>query len=65
MVWEPVPIFRAFLQYGIWPNQLTELVHLRDTLVSDEAGKQYNMTVPTKGIWGTASVGGRNRDRLA
>lgn len=33
------------------------------TQVSHESGKNLEMVVPSKGIWGTASIGGSNIDR--
>ena len=60
VAWEPIPIFRAFVEAGLALNNLTHRVHLRSNVVSDVGGKSIQMTVPQRGIWGTASVGGLN-----
>ena len=62
VAWEPIPIFRAFVEAGLALNNLTHRVHLRSNVVSDVGGKSIQMTVPQRGIWGTASVGGLNVD---
>ena len=62
VAWEPVPVFRAFVEAAAQINNLTDRIHLRAAVVSDVAGRKVNMTVPLKGIWGTASVGGLNVD---
>lgn len=36
------------------------LLQLRDKIVSDTNGAKLTMSVPRKGIWGTAGVGGDN-----
>jgi hypothetical protein len=65
VAWEPIPIFRAFVEAGLALNNLTHRVHLRSNVVSDVGGKSIQMTVPQRGIWGTASVGGLNVDPAA
>ena len=62
IAWEPIPVFRAFVQAGLRLNNLTHRVHVRDTVVSNVGGQKISLTVPEKGIWGTASVGGLNVD---
>ena len=62
VAWEPVPVFRAFVEAGVALNNLSSRVHIRSAVVSDVAGVRINLTVPTKGIWGTASVDGLNVD---
>ena len=62
VAWEPVPVFRAFVEAGAALNNLSHRIHLRPAVVSDSAGEVLNMTVPEHGIWGTASVGGLNVD---
>ena len=62
VAWEPVPAFRSFVAAALRLNNLTHRVHLRPAVVSDVPGVPINMTVPLKGIWGTASVGGLNVD---
>ena len=56
VAWEPIPIFRAFVEAGLALNNLTHRVHLRSNIVSDVGGRSIQMTVPRRGIWGTASV---------
>ena len=62
VAWEPVPIFRAFVETAVALNNLSHRVHIRSAVVSDAPGQRINLTVPTKGIWGTASVNGLNVD---
>ena len=62
VAWEPVPIFRAFVETAARLNNLTHRIHLRSAVVSDVPGVRINLTVPLKGIWGTASVNGLNVD---
>ncbi|KAK9842464.1 hypothetical protein WJX81_001323 [Elliptochloris bilobata] len=63
LAWEPVPTFRAFLEYGVELNRLGGLVDVRAAAVSDKAGAEYELVVPQRGIWGTASIDGRNIDK--
>ncbi len=65
VAWEPVPTFRAFLQYGVELNGLGGLVDVRAAAVGDKPGAEYELVVPQRGIWGTASIGGRNIDKCA
>lgn len=65
VAWEPVPHFRAFLEYALALNNFTALVELRSSVVADRSGESYTLTVPQRGIWGTASVNGGNIDRQA
>eukprot|EP00884_Botryococcus_braunii_P020612 jgi/Botrbrau1/7234/Bobra.0021s0018.1 len=62
MVWEPVPHFRAFLEYGLQVNNLLGIVDLHATVVAPESDKQYEVLVPQQGIWGAAGIGGVNID---
>lgn len=62
VAWEPIPVFRAFVEEGLALNNLSHRVHLRSNIVSGVGGQTISMTVPEKGIWGTASVGGLNVD---
>ena len=61
--WEPVPHFRAFLEYNRQLNHLEDLIDIRATAVAEVSGVIYNLTVPSRGIWGTAGIGGLNIDR--
>ena len=63
IAWEPVPHFRAFLEYAIALNNLTAVIEVRPFAVADKAGETYNLVVPQRGIWGTASINGGNIDR--
>ena len=62
IAWEPVPHFRNFLIYGQQLNAMEDLIAIRENVVSDVAGKEVEMTVPGRGIWGTASVDQLNID---
>ena len=63
IAWEPVPHFRAFLAYNRQLNHLEDLIEIRDRAVVEVGGLMYNLTVPQRGIWGTAGIGGLNIDR--
>ena len=62
LAFEPVPHFRAFLEYNVHVNNLQHLVEVRPNIVSAVAGEIMTMVVPTTGIWGTASIDGLNKD---
>lgn len=62
ITWEPVPHFRAFLEYNRQLNRLEDLIDIRDTAVAEVSGVTYDLTVPQRGIWGTAGIGGLNID---
>ncbi|KAL6746244.1 hypothetical protein V8C86DRAFT_3149980 [Haematococcus lacustris] len=63
LAFEPVPHFHAFLEYSVHLNGLAHLVDMRSNVVSHETGKTMEMFVPSRGIWGTAGIGGLNIDR--
>ena len=63
LAFEPVPHFYAFLEYSVHLNGLASLVDMRKNVVSHESGKTMEMVVPSRGIWGTAGIGGLNIDR--
>lgn len=63
IAWEPVPLFRAFLTYNRQLNHFEDRIQIRDAAAVDVGGMIYNLTVPQRGIWGTASIGGLNIDR--
>jgi len=63
IAFEPVPHFHAFLEYSVHINGFAHLVDMRSNVVSHEAGKDMEMVVPSRGIWGTAGIGGLNIDR--
>ena len=65
IAWEPVPTFRAFLEYGVELNRVGALVEVRPAAVGDKEGAEYELVVPQRGIWGTASIDGRNIDKCA
>ena len=63
LAWEPVPQFRAFMEYGILLNGIEKQVHVRPFVAASIPGETYKLTVPQRGIWGTASVNGGNIDK--
>ncbi|GAX85608.1 hypothetical protein CEUSTIGMA_g13023.t1 [Chlamydomonas eustigma] len=63
LAFEPVPHFRAFLEYNLHLNNLQHLVDVRANVVTHVAGQMTKMVVPTTGIWGTASIDGLNADK--
>ena len=63
IAWEPVPHFRAFLEYAVLLNDFSPQIEMRSAAVSDVHGEQVKLTVPQRGIWGTASIAGANIDR--
>lgn len=65
VAWEPVPHFRLFFMYGLQLNQYGGLVQIRTNAVADKAGTTYELVVPQRGIWGTASINGANIDQCA
>lgn len=62
IAWEPVPLFRSLIQYNLQLNNVSHLVELRGTILSDKDGETKDMQVPTSGILGTASVQGFNQN---
>ena len=62
-MYEPVPHFRAFLEYNVALNGLEQLVEIRHDIVSHVHNEPMTMVVPDAGIWGTAGIGGHNIDR--
>lgn len=58
-----MPTFRAFLEYGVELNGVGALVDVRAKAVGDKPGAEYELVVPQRGIWGTASIDGRNIDK--
>uniref|UniRef100_A0A7S0RP63 Methyltransferase FkbM domain-containing protein n=1 Tax=Chlamydomonas leiostraca TaxID=1034604 RepID=A0A7S0RP63_9CHLO len=63
LAFEPVPTFHAFLEFSVHLNGLAQAVDMRSNVVSAQSGAVLEMVVPTKGIWGTASIGGYNIDQ--
>ncbi len=58
-----MPHFRAFLEYAILLNDFSPQIEVRTAAVSEVHGEQVKLTVPQRGIWGTASIAGANIDR--
>ena len=58
VAFEPVPRFRAFFDYTLHINGLLPLVDVRSNIVSHTANKDVEMVFPSRGIWGTAGIGG-------
>ena len=55
--WEPVPAFRALLSLKIRLNNVSDRVHVRAAVVSDDSSvSQVELAVPHRGLWGTASL---------
>eukprot|EP00884_Botryococcus_braunii_P021699 jgi/Botrbrau1/8212/Bobra.0392s0010.2 len=61
--WEPVPHFRLFFMYGVMLNHFDGKVQIRTNAVADKPEGSYDLVVPQRGIWGTASINGANIDR--
>jgi hypothetical protein len=53
---EPVPLFRAFLEYSAARNHLTHLIEVLPALVAANAARPYVVNVPLAGSWGQAGV---------
>ena len=47
IAWEPVPRFVAFARWTIAANNVSDLVDLRERVVSNEAGQKISMSAPT------------------
>jgi len=64
IAWEPVPLFRAYVNWALAINNVTHLVDLRPYVASSTRGQVMKMAVPTRGAdtWGTASVDGANNN---
>ena len=60
--WEPVPVFRAFVESAARLSNLSDRIHLRPAVLAERGGGTVTMRVPERGIWGTASVDGLNVD---
>jgi FkbM family methyltransferase len=64
IVFEPVPHFRAFLEYNVLRNDLQHLVDIVGSVVSHmTGGPELKLVVPSNGIWGTAGIDGLNIDQ--
>ena len=48
------------MEYNRQLNHLEDLIEIRDACVAEVRGGTYNLTVPQRGIWGTAGIGGLN-----
>ncbi|WIA16727.1 hypothetical protein OEZ85_013381 [Tetradesmus obliquus] len=53
---EPVPLFRAFLEYSAARNHLSHLMEVLPVLIAPEAAAPYTVNVPRSGSWGQAGV---------
>ena len=62
LVFEPVPHFRAFLEYNVYLNGIEHLVEFHTSVVSHVHNQPMTMMVPSNGIWGTAGIDGLNID---
>ncbi|KAG2497667.1 hypothetical protein HYH03_004406 [Edaphochlamys debaryana] len=63
IAYEPVPLFRWFLEYNVHVNDLMSRIDIRAVVVSQERDRSMTMVVPTTGIWGTAGIDGLNIDK--
>ena len=63
LAFEPVPQFRAFLEYNVHLNGLGNLVQITPNVVSNVSGASLTLIVPSNGIWGTAGIDGLNIDK--
>ena len=61
-MFEPVPHFRAFLEYNVYLNGIEHLVEFHTSVVSHVHNQPMTMMVPSNGIWGTAGIDGLNID---
>ncbi|KAG1673075.1 hypothetical protein FOA52_013144 [Chlamydomonas sp. UWO 241] len=62
LAFEPVPHFRAFLEYSVALNGLGHLVDVRSEVVSHVSNETLTLVVPSRGYWGTAGIDGLNID---
>lgn len=53
---EPVPIFRAFLEYSAARNHLTSFMEVIPALVADDVERSYTVNVPLSGSWGQSGM---------
>ncbi len=64
IAWEPVPLFRAFLQLALQYNNVTHLVELRQAVVSDAPpGTRHKLHVPNRWAGGQAVGVGQGQGR--
>lgn len=68
VAWEPVPRFRAFLEYSLARNGVTDRVEVRAAVAAEFASapgeRNFTVVAPQRGIWGTAGVDGANIDTV-
>ena len=63
VAWEPVPRFRAFFTAALLLNPgAPAAIDARPAAACARAGSNVTLAVPSRGVWGTASVGGANID---
>lgn len=62
VAFEPVPHFHAFFEYSAHLNGFMPLIDMRSSVVANASGSDLELVVPSKGIWGTAGIGGLNID---
>ena len=55
---------QAFVAWGVAANGLGHLLQLDNRVVSDSSEKTLRMSVPSRGVWGTASVQGMNNNPM-
>eukprot|EP00878_Enallax_costatus_P012288 GHUV01012835.1.p1 GENE.GHUV01012835.1~~GHUV01012835.1.p1 ORF type:complete len:415 (+),score=90.28 GHUV01012835.1:144-1388(+) len=54
---EPVPTFRAFLEYSSARNHLHSRITVYPHVVASDTRKNYTLAVTTKGQWGATRIG--------
>ncbi|KAG2497659.1 hypothetical protein HYH03_004398 [Edaphochlamys debaryana] len=62
IAYEPVPLFRWFLEYSAYINGLRERIEVRASAVGHEAGAMRRIVVPSTGVWGAAGINGLSLD---
>eukprot|EP00775_Hariotina_reticulata_P002066 gene2066-2386_t len=53
---EPVPLFRAFLEFAAARNHLTQWIEVLPAVVAADTSKPHRLTVPLRGPLGTAGL---------
>ena len=53
---EPVPLFRAFLEYSAARNHLPSFIEVLPALVTDDETQSFTVNVPLVGPMGQAGV---------
>lgn len=65
VAWEPVPRFRAYLEWSLARNNLVGLVQVRPAAVAEHSthgARTLEVVAGNRGVWGTAGLAGANLD---